>query len=135
MKRLLPAATLVIIVVACATPLLPETRWDETSLQIAASAIFIENWALAWLATDYLGSQNPPSPVQHFWSLSVEEQFYFLWPITILAAIAIGRRLHWSPRFTIIAALGAIFVASFTCSLLLTEAEPASALFVMLTRL
>ena len=94
MKRLLPAATLVLIVVACATPLLPETRWDETSAQIAASALFIENWALAWLATDYLRSQNPPSPVQHFWSLSVEEQFYLLWPVTILAAIAIGKRLH-----------------------------------------
>ena len=45
-RRLLPAAALVLIVVASATSLLPETRWEETSFEIAASSIFLENWAL-----------------------------------------------------------------------------------------
>ena len=44
----------------------------------------MQNWQLAADAVDYLGADNRASPVQHFWSLSAEEQFYVVWPLLIL---------------------------------------------------
>ena len=83
-RRLLPAATLVLLIVAVFVPILPLPRWHETGVQIAASALYLQNWQLAWLATDYFGSADLPSPVQHYWSLSVEEQLYLVWPWLIV---------------------------------------------------
>jgi peptidoglycan/LPS O-acetylase OafA/YrhL len=57
-RRLLPAATVVLLAVAFAAPLLPETRWKDTGWDILASALYVENWRLAWLAVDYLGAES-----------------------------------------------------------------------------
>jgi len=84
--RLIPAATLVLLVVALLTPVfLPRAQWEDTAIGVVASAFYIENWRLAWLATDYLGAEAAPSPVQHYWSLSIEEQFYIFWPLIMIA--------------------------------------------------
>ncbi len=73
-RRLLPAATAVLVFSFVGMLVfLPESRWEETAIQIAASALYMENWALGWLAVDYLGAENAASPVQHYWSLSIEE--------------------------------------------------------------
>ena len=86
-RRLLPAATLVLVAVAMFVPLLPPPRWHETAEQIAASALYVQNWQLAWLANDYLGSTDLPSPVRHYWSLSIEEQLYLVWPWLIVLCV------------------------------------------------
>ena len=62
-----------------------------------ASALYVENWALARSATDYLAAENAPSPVQHYWSLSVEEQFYLVWPVLIALLWFVGRRRRPGP--------------------------------------
>ncbi|WDZ92244.1 acyltransferase [Nocardiopsis sp. HUAS JQ3] len=81
-RRLLPAATTVLLVTgAVALFLLPVTRLVDTAWQLVASAAYVENLYLAQQAVDYLAADDPPSPVQHFWSLSVEEQFYLVWPL------------------------------------------------------
>ncbi|HEY0938038.1 MAG TPA: acyltransferase family protein [Trebonia sp.] len=91
-KRLMPAAVLVLTVTGIASRfLLPATRLADTAAQIRASALYFQNWQLAGNAVSYLKSDSAATPVQHFWSLSVEEQFYLGWPLLfLLAALAAG---------------------------------------------
>jgi peptidoglycan/LPS O-acetylase OafA/YrhL len=81
-RRLLPLALLVIFVTVLLMPVaLPPSRWAQAVPEAIASAAYFENWYLAHLATDYLGAAEAPSAFQHYWSLSVEEQFYIFWPL------------------------------------------------------
>ena len=92
-RRLLPAASVVLAV--CLVAMLfvvPPAQWQRTVVEVGASALYVQNWALAAGAVDYLGGDDAPTLVQHFWSLSVEEQFYLLWPLLLLAAVAVRRR-------------------------------------------
>ena len=103
-KRLVPAAALVLTVTWVASRfVLPATQLAGTAVQIRASALYFQNWQLAANAVNYLKSDSAASPVQHFWSLSLEEQFYLLWPCILLLAGA--KRCRW------IAAIGAIACA------------------------
>jgi len=97
-RRLMPAATAVFIVVAVCFPLLPAIYWQSTSKEIVASALYFQNWWLASEAVDYLAAGNQPSPLQHFWSLSVEEQYYIIWPVLLLASIRIFRKNNFSEK-------------------------------------
>jgi peptidoglycan/LPS O-acetylase OafA/YrhL len=135
MKRLLPAATLVLIVVSILTIcLLPPSRWEETAVEILASAFYLENWRLAWLGVDYLGAENTASPVQHFWSLSIEEQFYIFWPLVMIAAGVAARRFV-DLRTALAIPLLLIVTMSFSASVLLTETRPEAAYFLTYTRI
>lgn len=135
-RRLLPAATLVLAAALVGTlAFLPQARWAETATQIAASALYVQNWTLAWLAIDYLGADNAASPVQHYWSLSIEEQFYFVWPVVMIAALRAAGRFGLSVRRVFAVALGAILIASLAVSTMVTAEEPARAYFVTHTRM
>jgi len=73
MTRLLPNALVVLTVVALATWwLIPRTRHDEVYNEIAASALYYENWELAARSVDYLERGYTSSPVQHFWAMSIQ---------------------------------------------------------------
>lgn len=135
-RRLFPAALLVLAVTLVATRLVaPATRWADTAWQSIASTLYVQNWALAADSVNYLAAENAPSPVQHYWSLSVEEQFYLLWPIFILAvsALALRYRLH-SRRLTMLA-IAVVTLASFGLSVWWTGRSPASAYFITPTRM
>ena len=123
-RRILPAALVVLAFCALATKaVVPETQWGEFFGEITASTAYVENWHLASAAVDYQAADDAPSPVRHFWSLSVEEQFYVVWPVLILLALLAGRR--W-----IGPALAAVTLASFAWSLHKTASDPAAAYFV-----
>lgn len=132
-RRLLPAATAVLVAVAIFLPLLPRARWQETIHEIVASALYVENWQLARLAVDYLGGENAPSPLQHYWSLSIEEQFYIAWPLIMLGVLAMARRTTDIRRAFFLVLL-AIFSASLVASIVLTASDPVTAYFVTHTR-
>ena len=92
-KRLLPNGLLALLfAVVSATLFLPFFRARETGFDAAAAAFFYSNVHFAQAAVDYFHSKDTPSLVLHFWSLSVEEQFYFLLPIGIAIAGLVRRR-------------------------------------------
>ncbi|MGU3574548.1 acyltransferase family protein [Brucellaceae bacterium C25G] len=135
-RRLLPVATAVLI--ACFGGLfifLPKVRWEETTIQIAASAAYVQNWVLAWLSVDYLGSENAASPVQHYWSLSIEEQFYFIWPLVMIAGMYFSRSCRVPPKVIFTISLSFIFLGSLTSSIVMTAKDPAQSYFITYTRI
>lgn len=134
-RRLLPAAFLVLAATAVASRILaPETRWAATAGEIIASALYVQNWALAGSSVDYLAAAEPPTPVQHYWSLSVEEQFYLLWPILILGIFWLVRRWNLGSRLATRVAMLAVVAGSLFISITSTATEPASAYFITPTR-
>jgi peptidoglycan/LPS O-acetylase OafA/YrhL len=90
--RLLPAATLVIGTTLLATWWwLPATRLRSIAADALAANLYAINYRLAALGTDYRTATAAPSPLQHFWSLAVEEQFYLVVPVLLLATVVIAR--------------------------------------------
>lgn len=136
-RRLLPAAALVLLVTAVASALvLPPLRMPEVSADVAAAAAYISNIRFALQATDYLASELPPSPVLHFWSLGVEEQFYIVWPALLAivsgAAYAAGDRLRGVRRVTV--TLVVVLVGSLALAIWLTGVQQPWAFFSLPTR-
>ena len=103
-RRILPAAALVLV-----TTLITSYYWlgflrgDEISEDVTWSALFAANYRFAGQGIDYLAAQGAVSPVQHFWSLAVEEQFYFVWPAAIVFLIWLGFR--WALGYWLAAAV------------------------------
>lgn len=133
-KRLIPAATVVLAATLVASLLwLPETMIQRVLHEVVTSAVYVQNWALAATATDYLAATEAPSPVQHYWSLSIEEQYYAIWPVIIGGIFLLGRRFFTSNKL-LAAGMATIFIASLAYSIYLTQADPAAAYFVTPTR-
>lgn len=135
-RRLLPAAFLVLAVALVATYIwAPVTLWQATAEQASASALYVENWFLANEAIDYMAADNAPTAVQHFWSLSIEEQFYLFWPMIIGAAAFLALKLRGfvGRNFTVLV-IAAITVVSLALSVYLTATNPAGAYFITWAR-
>jgi peptidoglycan/LPS O-acetylase OafA/YrhL len=133
-KRILPAATVVIIgtVLAC-------KAWDSPlrvradALDGVFSAFSGINWRLAAQGTNYFAIGTAPSPFQHYWSLSVEEQFYFVWPALILAiGWFFGRR--FGKRASLIWTLVGLMLVSLALSVVTTKSSVSWAYFGSHTR-
>ncbi len=135
-RRLLPAAVLVLVVVSAVSWfVVPGLRRHTIGLDVIAAATYVVNWVLAAREVDYLASDVRPSPVQHFWSLSVEEQFYVVWPLLLIGVALVAKRYGRRPdRRSIGLALGALVGASFLWSVWASHATPASAFFTTTTR-
>lgn len=135
-RRLLPAAfTVLAACVLILVTLMPIVAWQENLQEIGASAAYVENWLLGIHAVDYLAAHNSASLVQHYWSLSVEEQFYIVWPLLLLAGVFVSRLLRRkTARSAIFVALVVVFVASLAISVELTRARPPLAFFATPTR-
>ena len=126
-RRILPAAAVVLLItIPLANGLVTLVQRSSVMEDGASAALSIANIRFA-MTTDYFNPVNY-SPFLHFWSLGVEEQFYFVWP-AILAIVA------WKfPRAGAAAALSVILVASFIASLIVTDNSAPTAFYMLPTR-
>lgn len=137
-KRILPAASLTLVVTVCAAffllnkPRALSVFWDSIW-----AALFSANWRFASAGTDYFQVGGPVSPLQHFWSLAVEEQFYFVWPFVMLLALFFAAKFgseRTRPRVVAALVIGAISVLSLGWALIQTSSSPTTAYFSTFTR-
>lgn len=132
-RRILPAATLVIIATVLAS-----YRWlgfisgNATASVARDASLFYANFHFISTGTNYLASQQPPSTLQNFWSLSVEEQFYLVYPTLFLLAAVTMRRVSMRLKLAIL--LGSGVLVSFLWSIYQTSTNDVAAYFSPFTR-
>ncbi|MEM7662713.1 MAG: acyltransferase family protein [Pseudomonadota bacterium] len=124
-RRLLPAASVVLIFILVGTLLiLPAPRWADVTHQVIAAAVYMQNWVLAANTVDYWATGAAPTPVQHYWSLSIEEQFYIIWPLAIILISNIASIFRIPMRRPLAIFLGVVFLLSLYASISMSSSAP-----------
>ena len=137
-RRILPAASVVLVLTVLASLLwMSVLEAIDLAKDALWSAVFAANVRFAQQGVDYFASEAAPSPLQHYWSLAVEEQFYLVWPLLVglvfwWFADRHGRRA--AAVGALLPLVAAIATASLVWSMLRTESSPQSAYFSTLTR-
>ena len=93
-RRLLPGTALVVVTTAVLSMLLlsPFGPQQETAKMLLSTATYTSNFVL--MPQSYFSLDPKANPLLHMWSLAVEEQFYFVWPIAIIVFVGVRRRVH-----------------------------------------
>ena len=138
-KRIVPAAILVLVTTTVASFLLfNSVRAHGIAIDALWSAFFLANLHFINQTTDYFQQGFSTSPLQHFWSLAVEEQFYLVFPTLLLGALSIhgikirNIALNWRRRIGLL--VGLISITSFIWAVIATNSNPASSYFSSFSR-
>ena len=132
-RRILPAGTLVIVATVIAAYVVLGTVYgNPTAVAARWTAVFLANFHFAGIGTDYLNATLPPSPLQNFWSLAVEEQFYLVYPAIFLVMASVRSAVSLRARLVFI--LVPIILMSLLLSAVQTSSSPTAAFFSPFTR-
>ncbi|MTV24590.1 acyltransferase [Nitriliruptoraceae bacterium ZYF776] len=116
-RRLAPAALLGIgLALVALVVAVPRAQWGAGVADVRAALVQLANWRFVLADAPYVDASTVPSPVLHYWSLAIEEQFYLVLPVVALVALRRGRR-------TLAAVLGAVTVASFAAQVALPASD------------
>lgn len=135
LRRIVPPAAIVLGAVSVAGLfLLPELATLRLVRQVASALFYVANWQFIAEGKDYLAGGTADSPVLHYWSLAVEEQFYLLWPVLVMVGAWWSRWRAADLRRVLITSLSVITAGSLVCSIVMTTADPAWAYMATLSR-
>ncbi len=128
-RRLLPALVLMVLAVGAARELLPAQALSGLRNDALAAFLWMANWRFVAQKTDYFTQGAPPSPLQHTWSLGVEEQYYIVWPVLLIAVTLL---LAWrARRYFAKATVGDVRFAVFVLAGLAALASAAVAILLV----
>lgn len=133
-RRLVPAlATVVATTTVVGAIVLSPLEMRTFATSALSSVSYVSNFLFAHQATDYFAHDLNTNPFLHTWSLSVEEQFYLVWPFIAVLAIIVARRTG-HVRAVLAVLFSLTFVISFTISLVLTEEASSWAFYTIPAR-
>lgn len=137
-RRLLPAMAVVLLVTLAVTALLYSPLEQRTLARTwATTALYVSNVDFASRTMDYHGADAEANPLLHTWSLSVEEQFYLVWPWLVILGLGVAgwqrRKSPPSPK-RLFVALSVVTALSFALSLYLTARQAGWAFYLSPTR-
>jgi peptidoglycan/LPS O-acetylase OafA/YrhL len=135
-RRLVPASVLVVLVsLPVAMWLLSPLQWAALGKEAGAALLYVSNVVFSQQATDYFATDlGDPSPFLHTWSLGVEEQFYLLWPVLIIAACVVALRAGKNIRRVLFVVFTVTMLVSFLLSLHWTATAPNAAFYLLPAR-
>ena len=135
-RRLLPASMLAILLTILATFAFTTPSWFlKVRGEGIGATFYAQNWVLISKVTNYLTDDGTKSPFQHFWSLSVEEQYYIFWPIVLFLALLVVRKFpRLKNRALLLTVLWVILIGSLAYSVWMTYDQPQNAYFNTFTR-
>ena len=111
-RRLFPAIFLCVVGTAALCTIFNHTLLDKMRPDIVPSLLFYNNWWQIFRDISYFEQAGSPSPLTHFWSLSIEEQFYVVWPLLLLAMYGLGaKKKVMRTVVMVLAAISAIAMA------------------------
>ncbi len=114
-RRLLPALFAMLFVVSLYAILFLPDVVDQLRGEVIAALLYVENWFLVFRDLSYFQSAGRQPMLQHVWSLAVEEQFYLLWPLIMVFALA---RWGKSSRALLIGILAGVAVSTIEMAIL-----------------
>ncbi|WP_201716725.1 acyltransferase family protein [Rossellomorea arthrocnemi] len=135
-RRLFPLAfTVLLFTVVGSIFIMPQVQWKQIIAEVFSSAFYVQNWYLASSAVDYLAQNNQASPLQHFWALSLQGQFYLTWPFVIFFSFLLAKKVLKTPvRKTLLGVLIGLFTISISYSVYKTAVNQPWAYFDTLAR-
>ena len=127
-RRILPMSIVVtLLTVVAGLFMLEPGKVRELSAVGLGALGFCANIVLFFRTSDYLSGVTAPSPLRHFWSLAVEEQFYLLWPLIVFVTVKLGRT-HWKKWLIGVGVVTS--AASLTASILITKGNPGAGYYL-----